>query len=109
MKWLLEKLSLNFSSGPLVDIVFLKLPEVYKNWNTLRSWRRATIGGTAASTLLTLFVVPCAYSILTRFESRRSTKEHREALKDIGALEKSSGQAGGSVGDTESLTEKKRF
>jgi HAE1 family hydrophobic/amphiphilic exporter-1 len=38
----------------------------------------AVIGGVAFSTLLTLFVVPCAYSLLARVESRR----HEEAMRD---------------------------
>ncbi len=36
------------------------------------------IGGVVVSTLLTLFVVPCAYSLLTRFERTKHIKETRE-------------------------------
>jgi HAE1 family hydrophobic/amphiphilic exporter-1 len=32
----------------------------------------AIIGGVAASTLLTLFVVPCVYSVLSRFERKEA-------------------------------------
>lgn len=39
------------------------------------------IWGTAVSTLLTLYVVPCAYSLLSRLESHRYEQEHRQALK----------------------------
>jgi len=47
------------------------------------------IGGVLLSTLLTLLVVPCAYSLLSRFESRR----HQEALKTaLKELESASGQ-----------------
>jgi HAE1 family hydrophobic/amphiphilic exporter-1 len=37
----------------------------------------AIIGGVAASTLLTLFVVPCVYSLLSRFESKEVEVEVR--------------------------------
>jgi HAE1 family hydrophobic/amphiphilic exporter-1 len=40
------------------------------------------IGGTVVSTLLTLFVVPCAYSLLARFESGRGSR-HRAKVMDI--------------------------
>lgn len=33
----------------------------------------AVIGGIALSTLLTLFVVPCAYSLLAKFEHKHYT------------------------------------
>jgi HAE1 family hydrophobic/amphiphilic exporter-1 len=39
----------------------------------------AVIGGVFFSTLLTLFVVPCAYSLLARVESRH----HEEAMRDV--------------------------
>ena len=38
----------------------------------------AVIGGVALSTFLTLFVVPCAYSLLSGLESRT----HKKALED---------------------------
>lgn len=38
------------------------------------------IYGTALSTLLTLYVVPCFYSLVARFESHRHAKEHQEAV-----------------------------
>lgn len=44
----------------------------------------AVIGGVFVSTLLTLFVVPCAMTILSRFESKRHWDELRQVLKEIG-------------------------
>jgi HAE1 family hydrophobic/amphiphilic exporter-1 len=43
----------------------------------------AVIGGVIFSTLLTLYVVPCFYSLMSRFEGK---KEHEKLLAD--ALEK---------------------
>jgi len=48
----------------------------------------AVIGGVLVSTLLTLFVVPCVYELLARFESNRSAVEKRQreiaqATKDV--------------------------
>ena len=40
------------------------------------------IGGVFVSTLLTLFVVPCAYSLLSRLESQAHKKEVKEAMKE---------------------------
>ncbi len=37
----------------------------------------AVIGGVLVSTLLTLFVVPCVYELLSRFESSRAARETR--------------------------------
>jgi HAE1 family hydrophobic/amphiphilic exporter-1 len=45
------------------------------------------IGGVMVSTLLTLFVVPCAYSLLSGLESRQHRKEVHEALKELSAAE----------------------
>lgn len=42
------------------------------------------IGGVILSTILTLFVVPCLYSLLTRFESRRHEDALIEAIKELG-------------------------
>ncbi|MFA5857864.1 MAG: efflux RND transporter permease subunit [Elusimicrobiota bacterium] len=42
------------------------------------------IGGVLFSTLLTLFVVPCAYSLLSRLESRAHQQEVHEAIKELG-------------------------
>jgi hydrophobe/amphiphile efflux-1 (HAE1) family protein len=44
------------------------------------------IGGVAVSTLLTLFVVPCAYSLMARLESRKHDARLREALQELGEL-----------------------
>ena len=44
------------------------------------------IGGVFVSTFLTLFVVPCAYSLLARFESHRHDRDLKEALKELGEL-----------------------
>lgn len=42
------------------------------------------IGGVAVSTLLTLFVVPCAYSLMSRLQSHRHEADLKEALKALG-------------------------
>lgn len=39
------------------------------------------IWGTAVSTLLTLYVIPCVYSLMSRLESTRHRKEHEEAVR----------------------------
>jgi HAE1 family hydrophobic/amphiphilic exporter-1 len=44
----------------------------------------AVIGGVMVSTLLTLFVVPCAMTVLSRFESKRHWNELRQVLKEMG-------------------------
>jgi hypothetical protein len=43
------------------------------------------IGGVLVSTLLTLFVVPCVYSLLSKFESR---KAHHVVLTETGEIVK---------------------
>jgi HAE1 family hydrophobic/amphiphilic exporter-1 len=48
------------------------------------------IGGVTVSTLLTLFVVPCAYSLMSHLESHRHDAKLREALKELGELPASS-------------------
>lgn len=44
------------------------------------------IGGVILSTLLTLFVVPCAYSLFSRLESHKHDADLREALERLGEL-----------------------
>ncbi len=44
------------------------------------------IGGVLFSTALTLLVVPCAYSLFSRFESRRHEADLREALTELGEI-----------------------
>jgi HAE1 family hydrophobic/amphiphilic exporter-1 len=44
------------------------------------------IGGVAVSTLLTLFVVPCAYSLMSRLESHDHDARLKEALRELGEL-----------------------
>ncbi|OGS20795.1 MAG: hypothetical protein A2252_12230 [Elusimicrobia bacterium RIFOXYA2_FULL_39_19] len=41
------------------------------------------IGGVFVSTLLTLFVVPCVYSLLSIFESKKHQKDVHDALKEL--------------------------
>lgn len=48
---------------------------------TTRPMSVVVIGGVLVSTLLTLVVVPCAYSLLSRFESTTHEKELKEALE----------------------------
>lgn len=47
---------------------------------------QVVIGGVLLSTLLTLFVVPTAYSLLARLESHRHDKDLKEALQELGEL-----------------------
>jgi HAE1 family hydrophobic/amphiphilic exporter-1 len=42
------------------------------------------IGGVCVSTLLTLFVVPCVYSLLSGLESKHHMQEVKEAMKELG-------------------------
>lgn len=42
------------------------------------------IGGVLVSTFLTLFVVPCAYSLTARFEGQRHPEELKKALVELG-------------------------
>jgi HAE1 family hydrophobic/amphiphilic exporter-1 len=44
------------------------------------------IGGVSVSTLLTLFVVPCAYSLMSRLESHTHDAKLQEALRELGEL-----------------------
>jgi HAE1 family hydrophobic/amphiphilic exporter-1 len=44
------------------------------------------VGGVAVSTFLTLFVVPCFYQVMSRFESHRHDEELNEALIELGEL-----------------------
>ncbi len=53
---------------------------------TTRPMGIVVIGGVLFSTLLTLFVVPCAYSLFSRFESLRHREELREALVSLGEI-----------------------
>ncbi|MBK8651921.1 MAG: efflux RND transporter permease subunit [Elusimicrobia bacterium] len=54
---------------------------------TVRPMAVVVIGGMIASTLLTLFVVPAAYSLLARLQSHRHDKDLKEALVELGELE----------------------
>jgi HAE1 family hydrophobic/amphiphilic exporter-1 len=44
------------------------------------------IGGVSVSTFLTLFVVPCAYSLMSKLESHKHDARLKEALKELGEL-----------------------
>jgi HAE1 family hydrophobic/amphiphilic exporter-1 len=44
------------------------------------------IGGVTVSTFLTLFVVPCAYSLMSKLESHKHDARLKEALKELGEL-----------------------
>ena len=44
------------------------------------------IGGVSVSALLTLFVVPCAYSLMSHLESHRHDAKLKEALQELGEL-----------------------
>jgi HAE1 family hydrophobic/amphiphilic exporter-1 len=54
---------------------------------TTRPMAVVVIGGVIFSTLLTLFVVPCAYTVFSRFESKTHNKELRGTLDDIRAAD----------------------
>jgi len=56
---------------------------------TTRPMAVVVIGGVILSTLLTLFVVPCAYSLLSRFESEKHKHELHEALVSLGEIKES--------------------
>lgn len=55
---------------------------------TTRPMSVVVIGGVILSTLLTLVVVPCAYSLMARFESRKHQIELEKALASIDEDEK---------------------
>jgi hydrophobe/amphiphile efflux-1 (HAE1) family protein len=48
----------------------------------------AVIGGVSLSTFLTLFVVPCAYSLSSRLENKTHEKELNDAIKELDGMEK---------------------
>jgi hydrophobe/amphiphile efflux-1 (HAE1) family protein len=50
----------------------------------IRPMAIAVIGGVLLSTLLTLFVVPCAYSLFSRLEGHRHQEELKQALSELG-------------------------
>jgi HAE1 family hydrophobic/amphiphilic exporter-1 len=54
---------------------------------TTRPMAVVVIGGVTLSTILTLIVVPCAYSLLSRFESTRHEKELGEAIESLEEME----------------------
>ncbi len=47
---------------------------------------QVVIGGVILSTLLTLYVVPCAYRLLSRFESHKHDADLQEALQKLGEI-----------------------
>jgi hydrophobe/amphiphile efflux-1 (HAE1) family protein len=52
----------------------------------IRPMAVVVIGGVLVSTFLTLLVVPAAYSLLSRLESKSHERELREALRELGEL-----------------------
>ena len=50
----------------------------------IRPMAIAVIGGVLVSTFLTLFVVPCAYSLVSRFESVKHEEELKKAFEALG-------------------------
>jgi multidrug efflux pump len=50
---------------------------------TTRPMAIVVIGGVIFSTLLTLVVIPCAYSLMSRLESKTSRRELKEALRAL--------------------------
>ena len=59
---------------------------------SIRPMAVVVIGGMILSTLLTLFVVPAVYSLLSALQSHRHDKDLEEALKELG--EKRVGEGG---------------
>jgi hydrophobe/amphiphile efflux-1 (HAE1) family protein len=59
-----------FAAGPGAEVI--------------RPMAIAVVGGVTVSTFLTLFVVPCAYSLFARFEGTRAKAELAAALKTLG-------------------------
>ncbi len=51
---------------------------------TIRPMAVVVIGRMLVSTVLTLFVVPCAYSLLARLQSHRHDQDLKEALRELG-------------------------
>ena len=47
---------------------------------------QVVIGGVILSTLLTLFVVPVVYSLMSRFESKKHEAGLKQALQELGEL-----------------------
>ena len=52
----------------------------------MRPMAISVIGGVLVSTFLTLFVVPCAYSLASRLESKKHDEKLNEALEVLGEL-----------------------
>jgi HAE1 family hydrophobic/amphiphilic exporter-1 len=50
----------------------------------IRPMAISVVGGVTVSTFLTLFVVPCAYSLFSRLESKKHDLELDAALKSLG-------------------------
>mgnify|MGYP001269000676 CR=1 FL=1 len=53
---------------------------------SIRPMAVVVIGGMILSTLLTLFVVPAVYSLLSNLESHRHDKDLQEALQELGEI-----------------------
>jgi HAE1 family hydrophobic/amphiphilic exporter-1 len=53
------------------------------------------VGGVAVSTFLTLFVVPCFYSTMSRFESHKHEVELKDALMELGEMPGTEGKKTG--------------
>lgn len=45
------------------------------------------LGGVSVSTFLTLYVVPCAYSLMSRLENHQHDQDLKEALKELNSLQ----------------------
>ena len=67
------------------------IPEAFAHGSgaeVIRPMAIALIGGVLLSTFLTLFVVPCAYSLFSRFEGHKHEKELDEALGALKQIER---------------------
>jgi hydrophobe/amphiphile efflux-1 (HAE1) family protein len=72
-----------------VATVVAAIPEAFASGagaEVMKPMAVALIGGVSLSTLLTLFVVPCAYSLSSNIENHKHDGELKEALEALGEL-----------------------
>ena len=90
----LQSLLASFSDKKVLSVAWATLPRFIcpaacalgPGAETTRPMAVVVIGGVILSTVLTLFVVPSAYSLLSRFESKKFEKDLKEALIELGEM-----------------------